>query len=226
FGHKKGSFTDALEDQEGLIVAAQGGTLFLDEIGDISPSMQLALLRVLQEKVITPVGGTEEVSVDVRIIAATNRKLWEACQEGRFRWDLYYRLTETRLRLPALREYPVEDRKAFFQHFLGTKAAEFERSPLSLSAEVESLLLAHEFPGNLRELENIITHFYVFAEGIVQRQDMPEDLLDRYPLEDLSMETAKRKHAEKVYALCQHNLSEASRVLAVSANSLRKYLKG
>lgn len=225
FGHKQGSFTDATQDQEGLIVAAQGGTLFLDEIGDISASMQVALLRVLQEKRIRPVGATQEIEVDVRIIAATNRDLWEACRQGTFRWDLYYRLTETRLRLPSLREYPLEERQAFHQYFLRQKAREYQRPQLQLSAEVERLLLAHDFPGNLRELENLMTHFYVFAEELIQHADIPEDLLQRYPLEDLTMETARRKHARKVYRLCGENLSQTARVLDIAPNTLRGYLR-
>lgn len=224
FGHKKGAFTDAVADSAGLLQAAEKGTIFLDEIGDISPYMQVSLLRVLQERNIRPVGSTEEIPIDVRIVAATNKSLRKACEKGIFRWDLYYRLTQTRLSLPAFRQYPVEDRKAFIHHFLRQKSEIYQRPLLQLSPEVLQQLLSYSFPGNIRELENLITHFYVFCtEGSVQLDHMPTDLNIETD-EDLSLERAKALHIKKIIDLCMGNHSRAMEVLDISRNTLKKYL--
>lgn len=225
FGFLKHSFTDAKEDRDGFFHDADRSSLFLDEIGDITPYMQQALLRVLQEREVTRVGGSSAESVDVRIIAATNKTLRTECEEGRFRWDLYYRLTQTRLLLPPLWEYPLSDKRSLIDYFLDTKADLLELPRLRLSKNVEQLLLSHTWPGNLRELENLIVHCYVFAQGEVQVADLPEDFLSHNVQYNMSMETAIHRHARKVYNICEGNKTRAAGVLGISTNSLTKYLK-
>ncbi len=155
FGHVKGSFTGAVSNKPGLFEVAHGGTLFLDEVGELPQTLQVKLLRALQEKQVRRVGGNADTSVDVRIITATNRDLHAESQAGRFREDLYYRLNVIQLTLPPLRER-MEDVPLLAQHFLEKFAREQGRAPLRLSATALERILAYEFPGNVRELENTI----------------------------------------------------------------------
>jgi len=155
FGHVKGAFTGAHQGREGLFSYANGGTLFLDEIGEMPLSMQAHLLRVLDEKNIRPVGSNQEVPVDVRIIAATNRKLEHCVEEGSFREDLYFRLNVLNLQIPPLREH-IEDLKALSQYFIDTISAGLGVKPSPLSDAELAFLIAYEWPGNVRELKNVI----------------------------------------------------------------------
>jgi len=161
FGHKRGSFTGAVGDKPGLFEVADGGTFFMDEVGDMSPALQVKLLRVLQEGVFLPVGATEPRQVDVRIIAATNRDLATMVQRGTFREDLFYRLHVVALRVPALRERP-EDIPLLVAHFLD-KLATRDKHQKVLAAGTRARLLAHRWPGNVRELENEIERLWVLA---------------------------------------------------------------
>ncbi|MBA2573143.1 MAG: sigma-54-dependent Fis family transcriptional regulator, partial [Gemmatimonadetes bacterium] len=153
FGHVKGSFTGAVRDKDGLFVAAKGGSFFLDEVGEMSPATQVKLLRALQEREVIPVGATEAVPVDVRIIAATNRDLDEEIRRGTFRSDLFYRLNVITLHLPPLRERP-EDVLVLAEHFLARFAGQRGKEPPSLSPQTLEALQTHDWPGNVRELEN------------------------------------------------------------------------
>lgn len=155
FGHVKGAFTGAHQGREGLFSYANGGTLFLDEIGEMPLSMQAHLLRVLDEKNIRPVGSNQEVPVDVRIIAATNRKLEQCVEEGSFREDLYFRLNVLNLQIPPLREH-IEDLKALSQYFIDTISAGLGVKPSALSDAELTCLTDYEWPGNVRELRNVI----------------------------------------------------------------------
>ena len=155
FGHVRGAFTDAHQNKKGLFEVAHRGTLFLDEVGEMPPSMQVKLLRALQEKTIRRVGGTEEIEVDVRLIAATNRRLEDMVQEKRFREDLYYRLNVIPVRLPPLRERS-EDIPILARHFLEKFGHEADRRVKMISEEAMKRLLRHSWPGNVRELENVI----------------------------------------------------------------------
>src|SRR5687767_9192626 len=164
FGHVKGSFTGAVRDKEGLLVAARGRTFFLDEIGEMSPALQVKLLRALQEREVVQVGATEPISIDVRIIAATNRDLEQEIRRGTFRSDLYYRLNVITLHLPPLRERR-DDVQVLAEYFLQRMSADQNgRAPLHLSAEAVDILQRYDWPGNVRELENaleraaILTH--------------------------------------------------------------------
>ena len=163
FGHVKGSFTGAVVTKPGLFEVADGGTLFLDEVGNISPATQSKLLRVIQEREITPVGGTRAKKVDIRLIAATNKDLPEMIKEGTFREDLYYRLNIVPLRLPPLRERP-EDIPLLARHFLEKFCREMGGKPKSLSPAAVELLLRHSWPGNVRELENTMERIAVMTD--------------------------------------------------------------
>jgi two-component system response regulator PilR (NtrC family) len=153
FGHVKGAFTGAVSDKQGLFDVADGGTLFLDEIGELPHSLQVKLLRVLQEKTVRPVGGNQDASVDVRIIAATNRDLHAEAMEGRFREDLYYRLNVIQIPLPPLRARR-EDIPLLLQHFVAKYARELDKDVDGIDEAAMAKILAHDFPGNVRELEN------------------------------------------------------------------------
>jgi len=208
FGFKAGAFTDAKRDKPGRFALAQGGTIFLDEIGDISPAMQVRLLRVLQERVIEPLGGVKPVPVDVRVITATNKNLQEQVRSGTFREDLFYRIRVVRLELPGLvrrrEDIPllVEHMITRFNHLQGKDIA-------GISDEVLACLMQHDYPGNVRELENIIEQAFVLCRGgRIEVGHLPPELrpkpgetaaavdqplrLDR--VEKLSVSEALRRH--------------------------------
>jgi DNA-binding NtrC family response regulator len=173
FGHEKGAFTGATARRIGRFEAADGGTLFLDEIGDISPGVQVKLLRVLQEKEFERLGGNATIKTDVRLIAATNRDLEAAIREGGFREDVYYRLNVVTISLPPLRERK-EDIPALLDHFLRRYSAENRKDIQGVSAEARDLLMRYSYPGNVRELENIIERAVVLSRtGIVTTADLP-----------------------------------------------------
>ena len=171
FGHVKGAFTGASGNKPGLVRAASGGTLFLDEIGELAPSLQVKLLRVLQERKVRPVGGAEEVPVEVRVVAATNRDLEREVKEGTFREDLFYRLNVIRLRIPPLRERP-DDIRPLAHHLLEKHCALQGRS-LRFTEEALAWLCRQPFPGNVRELENRVERAVALARGAAIE---PEDL--------------------------------------------------
>jgi two-component system response regulator AtoC len=164
FGHERGAYTDARQQSRGVFEAASGGTLFLDEISEMAPAAQAALLRVLEHRVITRLGGTREIAVDVRIIAATNRDIEAAMAEGRFRADVYYRLNIVQLALPPLRERG-DDVLLLARHFATELAAHYGEAPRRLSADALVALRAYDWPGNVRELRNAIERAYVVGTG-------------------------------------------------------------
>ena len=164
FGHVKGSFTGAVRDKQGLFAAARGGTFFLDEIGEMSPATQVKLLRVLQEREAIPVGGTEAIPVDVRVVAATNRELEEEIKRGRFRTDLYYRLNVIAIHLPPLRDRR-DDIPIFVDAFLKRIAKEQDGTPKQLSEPASDAISVYDWPGNVRELENALERAVVLTKG-------------------------------------------------------------
>ncbi len=174
FGHKRGSFTGAVADRKGHFVAANKGTIFLDEIGDMSPTMQTKLLRVLQDGEVRPVGGQDTFHVDVRVVAATNQPLRERVGKGLFREDLYFRLAVLELRLPALRERK-EDIPLLVEHFLARASAEAKRE-VRLSPEALERLIAHSWPGNVRELENEIRRAVALCDGTIKASDLTPEV--------------------------------------------------
>jgi PAS domain S-box-containing protein len=164
FGHKAGAFTDARRDKLGKFALAEGGTVFLDEIGDVSPAMQARLLRVLQERVVEPLGGLTPVKVDVRVIAATNRDLEELVRQKTFREDLYYRIKVFSLNLPPLRER-IEDIPLLVDHFVTKFNRRRDRPVAGVSEDAMQILRHYDYPGNVRELENIIEHAFVICHS-------------------------------------------------------------
>ncbi len=172
FGHKKGSFTGAISDKDGLFEVADGGTLFLDEIGELPLSSQVRILRAIQEKTVRRVGGTEDIKVEVRIIAATNRDLEQMVQQGTFRQDLYYRLNVINIRTPPLRERR-DDVPLLAGHFLQKYSERFGKQIQTISKEAMDLLKKYDFPGNVRELENIIERTVALESGATV---LPESL--------------------------------------------------
>ena len=176
FGYKAGAFTDARKDKPGRFDLAQGGTLFLDEIGDISLSIQVKLLRVLQEKVYEPIGGVSTVNANVRIITATNKKLDQLVKEGKFRDDLYYRINVMKLELPSLKSRK-EDIPLLIDHFINKFNQLHNKNICCVTSDVTAALLAYDYPGNIRELENIIEHCFVLCEGeIIETRHLPSSV--------------------------------------------------
>ncbi len=177
FGHVKGAFTGAVADKKGRFLAADGGTLFLDEINSASPTMQLKLLRVLQEKAFEPVGSDETVRVDVRVVAATNQPLESLVEDGRFRQDLYYRINVLPIELPPLRERP-HDVARLAAHFLARKGAELDRTLVGFDDDALAALRAYAWPGNVRELENAVERAAVLAKSPrIGAGDLPERIV-------------------------------------------------
>ena len=173
FGHKKGAFTGAVSDHVGMFQEANGGTLFLDEIGELPPALQVKLLRALQERKVKPVGSTDEIDLDVRVIAATNRDLEAEVARGAFRADLYYRLNVVEIRIPPLR-HRREDIPLLVEHFLKRFSAEHGRA-MTLSNEAMRKIESYDFPGNVRELENMIERAVALSSSnLIGASDLPE----------------------------------------------------
>ncbi len=186
FGHEKGAFTGAVTTRLGRFELAQGGTLFLDEVGELDPSLQVKLLRVLQEREFERVGGMKTIKVDVRILAATNKDLEQATKEGKFREDLFYRLNVIPLHLPPLRER-TEDIGLLIDHFVHEFSLKRKREPFSFSPEAMACLLRYQWPGNVRELENLIERLSILVSGtVVNVIDLPEKLRQKSDVDMLN----------------------------------------
>jgi DNA-binding NtrC family response regulator len=228
FGHERGAFTGANTRHAGKFESASGGTLFLDEIGDISPKLQLDLLRVLEERRVTRVGGTGSIPVDVRVVAATNRDLARSVEEGHFRKDLYYRLNVIPLTIPPLRDRK-EDIPLLVDHLLERLAVETGKRIEEVSEEALARLLAHTWPGNVRELRNVLERGIVLAHGTVLRPEHLGDLGEAGTTGagPLSLEEMERRHVADVLRQTDGNVSQAARVLGIDRATLyakiRKY---
>jgi DNA-binding NtrC family response regulator len=218
FGHEKGAFTDAIAQKKGKFELAHGGTLFLDEIGDISPKMQLTLLRVLEEKEFTRVGGTKPIKVDVRIIAATNRDLQKAVQEGRFRDDLYYRLNVITIQLPPLRERK-EDIPLLVQHFIEKFNLQMGKKVERISDEALRILMQYDWPGNVRELENTIERAMVITKGkVITPEDIEIPGLQKSfppPESEKTLEAVERAHILRVLNETDWNIQRSAQILGI-----------
>jgi len=178
FGHEKGSFTGAIASKPGRFVLADNGTIFLDEIGEMSPHLQVKLLRVLQEKIVEPVGGIRGKAINVRVVAATNVKLKEAVKAGKFREDLYYRLNVVPVELPALRQR-ADDVTLLAETFSKRFAAENKRRPLVFSPEVTAAFHGYSWPGNIRELENLVERLSILVDSdAVYLSDLPTEFTE------------------------------------------------
>lgn len=236
FGHRKGAFTDATRDKPGLFARAEGGTLLLDEVGDISPAMQVKLLRVLQEKEFTPLGATEAVSANVRILAATNRDLAADAARGRFRQDLYFRLNVVRIHIPPLRTR-AEDIPLLVDHMIRKFNVRQGRRMTGISERAMSLLLRYDYPGNVRELENAIEHGFVVCGGnIIEREDLPPHIRGETvemaqpaygggPPAQSPLEEAESQAIREALALAGGNRTRAAASLGISRNTLWRKMK-
>ncbi len=187
FGHAKGAFTGAHADNKGKFVAADGGTLFLDEIGDLPLSAQVKLLRVIQDKIVQPVGKHKEIEVDVRIVAATNCDLAAAVAERRFREDLYYRLNVIAINIPPLRERP-EEIIPLADGFLKYFARKMKKPLQEISAPAQNILLNHPLPGNVRQLKHAMERAIALSRGdMVLPSDLPDDMVDKQQPAEISL---------------------------------------
>lgn len=176
FGYKAGAFTDARKDKPGRFAMAETGTIFLDEITDISPALQVRLLRVIQERTYEPLGATESVQADVRIVTATNKDLEKLVKTGKFREDLYYRINVVRIKLPPLRERK-EDIPMLVDHFIHRFSNLKKKLILDISPDALAVLVSYDYPGNIRELENIIEHAFVLCQGtVINIDNLPENV--------------------------------------------------
>ncbi len=232
FGHEKEAFTGARGVKKGLLEAASGGTVLLDEIGDMPLSMQVKLLRVLQEKRLIRVGGTEEIPVDIRVLAATNKDLRKEVAKGAFRKDLYYRLNVITLEVPALTDRR-DDIPLLAYHFLEKFADAQSKGVKKISDEVMDILMAYEFPGNVRELENIIERAVALCEGdIIQPKHLPPDLQQltlrvHRPKQRkfLTLEEYEREYISWVLTKTKGNKTKAAKILGIDRVSLWRKLK-
>jgi two-component system, NtrC family, response regulator AtoC len=230
FGHERGAFTGAAARRKGKFEAAVGGTLFLDEIGEISPKVQVDLLRVLEERAIQRVGGNEPIEVDVRIIAATHRDLRRAAAEGAFREDLYYRLNVIPIQLPPLRDRK-EDIPLLVERFLEALSAELGKKLEGVSAEALAALMAHPWPGNVRELRNALERGAVVAQGrVLQLADLglqPARGAAPGRAQPPSLEEVERRHIVEVLAFTGGNVTQSARILGIDRvtlyNKIRRY---
>jgi len=227
FGHIKGAFTDATQDRKGYFEEANGGTIFLDEIGDISPKMQVALLRVLQERKVMKVGSNTEIKVKVNIIAATNRNLEEMVEQGKFREDLYYRLTVVTLELPPLRERSEQELKAFITYFMKHYRKMYPKAKrIFLHKKALQKLLDYDFSGNIRELKHLIEQLTLAASNSeIKVNDLPPKVrYGKYKTQYL-MEYACAKHTHQVYKACREVISKTAQKLGKAPNTVKTYLK-
>lgn len=229
FGYEKGAFTGAVTQAKGKFELADGGTLFLDEIGDISPKLQADLLRVLQERRFYRVGGSQEVEVDVRIIAATNKNLTEEVQQGRFREDLFYRLDVIEIRLPPLRERR-EDIPLLAEHFVQRISSELGKEVGGISGAALKLLMAYEWPGNVRELENVIERAIVTCHnGTLDEQDFSwlqrQAPTQNWDVPDISLDELERRAIVAALERKHGNVREASAALGIDRSTLYDKLK-
>lgn len=229
FGYRKGAFTDAKTDKPGRFDAARGGTLFLDEVGNVSPAMQVRLLRVLQEKTYEPLGATEPMRTDARILAATNQPLADLLRDGHFRKDLYYRLNVLRLELPPLRERRC-DIPLLVEHFRHRLNAETGKTIASVDPAVFDVLMRHDFPGNIRELENIMQHAFVLCRGtVIEPTHLPSELPSdesskRQPL-PLTLKSVEKRTIEDALRDNAGNRSATARQLGIDPSSLYRKMR-
>jgi DNA-binding NtrC family response regulator len=230
FGHEKGAFTGAISRRKGKFELAAGGTLFLDEVGDISPKLQLDLLRVLEERKFQRVGGSENLAADVRVVAATNRDLAKAVADSSFREDLFYRLNVIAITLPPLRDRR-EDIPLLVQHFLDRLSKDLSRRLDGVSPEAMTALVAHAWPGNVRELRNVLERGAVVAKGnIIQLADLglpaPDPARAAPPSGDpLPLEEVEKRHVSDVLSWAGGNVTHAARVLGIDRMTLYNKMK-
>ena len=232
FGHVKGSFTGAVRDSAGLFQVAEGGTFFLDEVGDMPIATQVKLLRALQEREIIPVGGTQAIKIDCRLVAATNSDLEKEVAGGRFRADLFYRLNVIPIRLPALRQRR-DDIPILVDHFLKRHAQ--ARTPKTVNKDAMDLLMRYDWPGNVRELENVMERALILDEsGVIGPDDLPEKIRFGHSQRGslvidtptLTLEELEKEYILKVLNHTRWQKKRASEILGINASTLYRKLLG
>lgn len=229
FGHKAGAFTGAKEATVGFLRAASGGTILLDEVGDMSESLQSKLLRVLEERTVVPVGGTEPEPIDVRVIAATNKDLAQAVQQGTFRRDLYYRLNVVRLHIEPLRQRR-DDIPGLVEHMVQRVAHALSVSAKSVSPAAMAALMAHDWPGNVRELGNVIQRAYVLGGGpVIEPEDLPDEVfahIAEHPSPTLpSLDETVRNHVALALGASGGVRTQAAEMLGIGRKSLWRLMR-
>jgi DNA-binding NtrC family response regulator len=233
FGHRRGAFTGAIADHNGVFQAADGGTLFLDEIGEIPLALQVKFLRAIQEKEVTPLGSNRPVKVDVRIIAASNRNLEEEVRRGTFRDDLYYRLSVVPIHLPPLRERR-EDIALLIEHFISVFSKEYNVEPKRIAPDAMEKLLAYPWPGNIRELQNVIERVFALSQNTeITRVDLPISVVgfEEHPVNfhELSELPTLEDMEKSLIAAALHksrgNKNEAARILAIDRQRLYRKME-
>jgi two-component system, NtrC family, response regulator AtoC len=232
FGHEKGAFTDAKDRKQGLFEIADRGTIFLDEIGDLAPELQPKLLKVLETKTFRRLGGTREITVDVRLVAATNKNIPAEVEAGRFREDLFYRLSVMPLRLPAVRERSRDDRLALVTRLLGDLRLELPDGPGTLSSEVLERLLAYGWPGNVREMRNVLERALILGRGQASMsvEHLPGEFRARPGVGDrrhtpLSLDELEKQHIERTLKHHAGNRTRAAAELGISRATLINKIK-
>ena len=229
FGHRRGAFTDAKESKKGLFEIAHRGTLFLDEVGEMKASLQPKLLRFLETQTFTQVGGTKEIQVDVRVIAATNRDLAQLVRQGTFRDDLYYRLKVMGIDIPPLRERK-EDIEPLVKRFLAEAVEELRKNVTGVTDDAREALLEYDWPGNVRELKNVIERAVILTKtGMIELDHLPQDVVGGPGRGEVSeyksLAEVEEEHIRAVLSGVGGNRSEAARILGISRSTLLEKLK-
>ncbi len=229
FGYKAGAFTDAKKDKPGRFHLAENGTLFLDEIGDITPAMQVKLLRVIQEKTFEPLGATKSVEHNVRIIVATNKKLEELVRQGRFREDLFYRINVFKITLPPLRER-MEDIPLLCEHFIGRFNTIQKNDISGISDEAMAVLMGYTYPGNIRELANIIERAFILCKtGLIEKKHLPESLFlasaNISSPDDISLKNMEKTYLVKALEQNSWDCLKTARQLGIHKSTLYRKIK-
>ncbi|MGH7631726.1 MAG: sigma-54-dependent transcriptional regulator [Gemmatimonadales bacterium] len=232
FGHEKGAFTDAKDRKQGLFEIADRGTIFLDEIGDLAPELQPKLLKVLETKTFRRLGGTREISVDIRLITATNRQLQAEVEAGRFREDLYYRLSVMPLMLPSVRDRSRDDRLSLITRILSDLRKELPEAPGTLTSEALERLVGYAWPGNVREMRNVLERAMILGRGqpAVSVEHLPGEFRARPGIGDrrhtpLSLDDLERQHIERTLKHHGGNRTRAAQELGISRATLINKIK-
>jgi DNA-binding NtrC family response regulator len=234
FGYEKGAFTDAKTSKKGLVELADGGTIYLDEIGDMKPSTQAKLLRVIEEKTFKRIGGLRDIKIDVRIVAATNKNLEEAVKKGDFREDLYYRLKIIPIYIPPLVERK-EDIIPLVKYFISVFSRELKKNYKELSPEVEEILLNYSWPGNVRELRNVVERVFILEESnIILPEHLPKEILQGVetrnesarstfilPQDGISLESVEKDFIQQALQIAEGNQTKAAKLLGLTRDALR-----
>jgi DNA-binding NtrC family response regulator len=234
FGYEKGAFTDAKTAKKGLVELSDGGTIYLDEIGDVKPSTQAKLLRVIEEKTFKRIGGLRDIKIDVRIIAATNKDLQEAVKNGEFREDLYYRLKIIPVHIPPLHERK-EDIIPLVKYFIGVFSRELKKNPKELAPETEKIMMNYTWPGNIRELKNVVERVFILEEGdVILPEHLPKETIVSstdsgggvqssftIPHNGIYLENVEKDFIKQALQLSGGNQTKAAKLLGLSRDALR-----